>query len=49
MASVRLTRLALPHLRASRGSVLFTLAVAAKTPGAGERAEFGQPGSRAWP
>jgi NAD(P)-dependent dehydrogenase (short-subunit alcohol dehydrogenase family) len=35
MASVRLTRLALPHLRASRGSVLFTLALAAKTPGAG--------------
>jgi NAD(P)-dependent dehydrogenase (short-subunit alcohol dehydrogenase family) len=35
MASVRLTRLALPHLRASRGSVLFTLAVSAKTPGAG--------------
>jgi NAD(P)-dependent dehydrogenase (short-subunit alcohol dehydrogenase family) len=35
MASVRLTRLALPHLRASRGSVLFTLAIAAKTPGAG--------------
>jgi NAD(P)-dependent dehydrogenase (short-subunit alcohol dehydrogenase family) len=35
MASVRLTRLALPHLRASRGSVLFTLALAAKAPGAG--------------
>ena len=33
MASVRLTRLALPHLRASRGSVLFTLAMAAKAPG----------------
>ncbi len=35
MASVRLTRLALPHLRASRGSVLFTLALAAKAPGGG--------------
>ncbi len=35
MASVRLTRLALPHLRASRGSVLFTLAIAAKAPGSG--------------
>jgi NAD(P)-dependent dehydrogenase (short-subunit alcohol dehydrogenase family) len=35
MASVRLTRLALTHLRASRGSVLFTLAVSAKAPGAG--------------
>jgi NAD(P)-dependent dehydrogenase (short-subunit alcohol dehydrogenase family) len=35
MASVRLTRLALPHLRASRGVVLFTLALAAKAPGAG--------------
>jgi NAD(P)-dependent dehydrogenase (short-subunit alcohol dehydrogenase family) len=35
MAAVRLTRLALPLLRASRGAVLFTLAVAAKAPGAG--------------
>ena len=34
MAAVRLTRLALPQLRASRGSVLFTLAMAAKAPGA---------------
>ncbi len=34
MAAVRLTRLALPHLRASRGAVLFTLALAAKAPGA---------------
>jgi NAD(P)-dependent dehydrogenase (short-subunit alcohol dehydrogenase family) len=34
MASVRLTRLALPHLRAARGAVLFTLALAAKAPGA---------------
>ena len=34
MAAVRLTRLALPHLRASRGAVLFTLAMAAKAPGA---------------
>jgi NAD(P)-dependent dehydrogenase (short-subunit alcohol dehydrogenase family) len=33
MAAVRLTRLALPHLRASNGSVLFTLAMAAKAPG----------------
>ncbi len=35
MAAVRLTRLALPHLRASRGAVLFTLAIAAKAPGGG--------------
>ena len=34
MAAVRLTRLALPHLRASHGTVLFTLAMAAKAPGA---------------
>jgi NAD(P)-dependent dehydrogenase (short-subunit alcohol dehydrogenase family) len=34
MAAVRLTRLALPELRASRGAVLFTLAVSAKAPGA---------------
>jgi NAD(P)-dependent dehydrogenase (short-subunit alcohol dehydrogenase family) len=34
MAAVRLTRLALPHLRSSQGSVLFTLAMAAKAPGA---------------
>jgi NAD(P)-dependent dehydrogenase (short-subunit alcohol dehydrogenase family) len=33
MAAVRLTRLALPALRASHGAVLFTLAVAAKAPG----------------
>jgi NAD(P)-dependent dehydrogenase (short-subunit alcohol dehydrogenase family) len=33
MAAVRLTRLALPQLRASRGAVLFTLAIAAKAPG----------------
>ena len=32
MAAVRLTRLALPRLRAAKGSVLFTLAVAAKAP-----------------
>ena len=32
MAAVRLTRLALPQLRASRGAVLFTLALAAKAP-----------------
>jgi NAD(P)-dependent dehydrogenase (short-subunit alcohol dehydrogenase family) len=34
MAAVRLTRLVLPRLRESRGSVLFTLAIAAKAPGA---------------
>ena len=34
MAAVRLTRLALPQLRASHGAVLFTLAVSAKAPGA---------------
>jgi NAD(P)-dependent dehydrogenase (short-subunit alcohol dehydrogenase family) len=34
MAAVRLTRLALPQLRASRGSILFTLAISAKAPGA---------------
>ena len=34
MAAVRLTRLALPHLRATRGAVVFTLAMAAKAPGA---------------
>jgi NAD(P)-dependent dehydrogenase (short-subunit alcohol dehydrogenase family) len=33
MAAVRLTRLTLPQLRASRGAVLFTLAMAAKAPG----------------
>ena len=33
MSAVRLTRLALPALRASHGAVLFTLAVAAKAPG----------------
>ena len=43
MAAVRLTRLALPHLRASRGAVLFTLAMAAKAPGAGQRAQLGHP------
>ena len=35
MAAVRLTRLALPQLRSSRGAVLFTLALAAKAPGGG--------------
>jgi NAD(P)-dependent dehydrogenase (short-subunit alcohol dehydrogenase family) len=35
MGAVRLTRLALPELRASRGSVLFTLAIGAKAPGGG--------------
>ena len=34
MAAVRLTRLALPQLRATGGAVLFTLALAAKAPGA---------------
>ena len=33
MSAVRLTRLALPMLRASHGAVLFTLAVSAKAPG----------------
>jgi NAD(P)-dependent dehydrogenase (short-subunit alcohol dehydrogenase family) len=33
MAAVRLTRFALPALRASHGAVLFTLALAAKAPG----------------
>lgn len=33
MAAVRLTRLALPELRARQGSILFTLALAAKAPG----------------
>jgi NAD(P)-dependent dehydrogenase (short-subunit alcohol dehydrogenase family) len=33
MAAVRLTRLALPALRATKGSILFTLALAAKAPG----------------
>ena len=33
MAAVRLTRLALPELRANGGAVLFTLAMAAKAPG----------------
>ncbi len=34
MAAVRLTRQALPHLRVAKGAVLFTLAMAAKAPGA---------------
>src|SRR5580704_10957277 len=34
MAAVRLTRLTLPKLRETQGSVLFTLALAAKAPGA---------------
>ena len=34
LGAVRLTRLALPHLRARGGSVVFTLAMAAKAPGA---------------
>ncbi|HEY1650601.1 MAG TPA: SDR family oxidoreductase [Acidimicrobiales bacterium] len=33
MAAVRLTRLALPRLREAQGSILFTLAIAAKAPG----------------
>jgi NAD(P)-dependent dehydrogenase (short-subunit alcohol dehydrogenase family) len=33
MGAVRLTRMALPHLRQSKGSALFTLAMAAKAPG----------------
>jgi NAD(P)-dependent dehydrogenase (short-subunit alcohol dehydrogenase family) len=35
MGAVRLTRMALPLLRAGGGSALFTLAMAAKAPGAG--------------
>jgi NAD(P)-dependent dehydrogenase (short-subunit alcohol dehydrogenase family) len=35
MGAVRLTRLTLPHLRASRGAALFTLAISAKAPGGG--------------
>jgi NAD(P)-dependent dehydrogenase (short-subunit alcohol dehydrogenase family) len=34
MGAVRLTRAALPHLRRSRGAAVFTLAMAAKAPGA---------------
>ncbi|MGO8863390.1 MAG: SDR family oxidoreductase [Acidimicrobiales bacterium] len=34
MGAVRLTRASLPHLRRSRGAALFTLAMAAKAPGA---------------
>jgi NAD(P)-dependent dehydrogenase (short-subunit alcohol dehydrogenase family) len=34
MAAIRLTRLVLPQLRASRGAILFTLAISAKAPGA---------------
>ena len=33
LAAVRLTRLALPELRATQGSILFTLAISAKAPG----------------
>jgi NAD(P)-dependent dehydrogenase (short-subunit alcohol dehydrogenase family) len=33
MGAVRLTRIALPHLRQSEGAALFTLAMAAKAPG----------------
>jgi NAD(P)-dependent dehydrogenase (short-subunit alcohol dehydrogenase family) len=33
MAAVRLTRMVLPRLREARGSILFTLAIAAKAPG----------------
>jgi len=33
MAAVRLTRLVLPRLREAQGSILFTLAIAAKAPG----------------
>ena len=34
MGAVRLTRLSLPYLRRSKGAVLYTLAMAAKAPGA---------------
>ncbi len=33
MAAVRLTRLALPELRSTQGSIVFTLAISAKAPG----------------
>ena len=48
MAAVRLTRLALPHLRASRGAVLFTLAMSAKAPGA-RASPARSPVPPAWP
>jgi NAD(P)-dependent dehydrogenase (short-subunit alcohol dehydrogenase family) len=35
MGAVRLSRLALPHLRASEGAAVFTLAISAKAPGGG--------------
>jgi NAD(P)-dependent dehydrogenase (short-subunit alcohol dehydrogenase family) len=35
MGAVRMARISIPHLRESKGSVLLTLALAAKTPGAG--------------
>jgi NAD(P)-dependent dehydrogenase (short-subunit alcohol dehydrogenase family) len=35
MGAVRLTRSALPYLRESKGAALFTLAISAKSPGAG--------------
>ena len=47
MGAVRLTRQALPQLRASRGAVLFTLAMAAKAPGEGARRARSL-GPRAW-
>jgi NAD(P)-dependent dehydrogenase (short-subunit alcohol dehydrogenase family) len=35
MGAVRMARISIPHLRESKGSVLFTLALAAKSPGPG--------------
>ena len=49
MGAVRLTRASLPHLRRSRGAALFTLAMAAKAPGAASDAELRPPVRPAWP
>ena len=49
MGAVRLTRAALPHLRQSRGAAVFTLAMAAKAPGARQHPDCGRPGPPAWP
>ncbi len=49
MGAVRLARLATPHLRESKGSVLFTLALAAKAPGCGQHPELGIAGRRHGP
>ena len=46
MAAVRLTRLVLPQLRASRGAVLFTLAIVGQGARSFQRAELGDAGRR---